>query len=158
MNPGKPMGTGPQLSWWARFWHTPVRAERLALTRILFGVGLLTDQLFQYLPHLGDFFGPEGVAPAGLHDRWLLERWYWPILLTGTDDLGVLVPLFCVWVGATVLFIVGLQTRLMSVAVWFLSYCFLYRNPWIVNGGDRALLLALFLLMLMPTGGAFSID
>src|SRR5436309_2775139 len=70
-----------QYSVWTRFWHVPVRAERLAVTRILFGLALLTDQLFQYLPHFGEFFGPEGVAPAGLHDRWLLKNWHWRILV-----------------------------------------------------------------------------
>src|SRR5438445_642538 len=60
---------------WARFWHQPVRAERLALMRILLGLSLLTDQLFQYLPNLEEFFGPTGVAPRGLHDWYQLAVW-----------------------------------------------------------------------------------
>jgi hypothetical protein len=67
----------PALSAWSSFWHTPVRAERLALTRILVGVALLTDQLFQYLPNLEEFFGPTGVAPAGLHDWFQVQQWHW---------------------------------------------------------------------------------
>lgn len=143
---------------WARFWHVPVRAERLALTRIFFGLALLTDQLFQYLPHLGEFFGAEGVAPAGVHDRWLLKNWHWHILVLGTDDLNILYPVFFFWVGATIAFILGWHTRLMNVAVWFLAACFQMRNPCILNGGDDTLMVGIFLLMLMPTGQALSLD
>ena len=50
----------PSASWWTRFWHDPVRAEPLALFRIFLGVALLTDQLFQLLPNIDEFFGPYG--------------------------------------------------------------------------------------------------
>ena len=32
-------------STWNRFWHEPLRAERLALMRILFGIALLAQQM-----------------------------------------------------------------------------------------------------------------
>lgn len=143
---------------WTRFWHVPLRAERLAATRILFGVALLTDQLFQYLPHFAEFFGPEGIAPAGLHDRWLLKNWHWRILLLGTDDLAVLYLVFFLWVGVTVAFTLGWHTRLMNVVLWFLTSCFLNRNPCILNGGDDTLIVGIFLLMLTPSGLALSLD
>ena len=59
----------PSLSPWARFWHEPVRAERLALTRIFLALALLTDQLCQYLPYFEEIFGPEGVGARGVLDR-----------------------------------------------------------------------------------------
>ena len=46
----------------------------------------------------------------------------------------------------------------MNVAVWFLTVCFLNRNPNILNGGDDTLAVALFLLMWMPSGHALSLD
>jgi hypothetical protein len=144
--------------WWTRFWHQPVRGERLALVRICLALALLTDQLIQYLPCFADLYGPDGVGYAGLHDGYLLRTWHWTILLTGTDDLAVLGPLFWVWVTATVVLLVGWLTRVMSVAVWFLTMCFLDRNPNATNYGDSVLSTALFLLMFMPTGRAFSID
>src|SRR5437764_4646260 len=101
-------------SWWTRFWHEPVRAERLALVRILFALALLGDQLLQYVPRFADLFGPDGVGYAGLNDAYQLSKWRWTILLTGTDDLSILWPAFWVWVGATVLFLIGFQTRLMN--------------------------------------------
>jgi uncharacterized membrane protein YphA (DoxX/SURF4 family) len=152
------MSSNDSWSVWARFWHVPVRAERLALTRILLALALFTDQLCQYLLHFRDFFGPAGVAPDGLHDRWLLEHWRWTVLVLGTDNLAILYPIFLIWVGCTVGLLVGWHTRLMNVAVWFLTSCFLNRNPNILNGGDDTLIVGLFLLMLMPSGNALSLD
>lgn len=148
----------PRDSAWVRFWHEPVRAERLAVTRILFAVALLTDQLFQYLPHLLDFFGPHGVAPAGLFDRWQVRDWRWTILLFNTDDPTTLYTVFFLWVAITIGFLVGWWTRFMNVGVWFLTLCFINRNSLLLNGGDDTLMCGLFLLMLTPSGKAFSLD
>src|SRR2546427_748853 len=144
-----------QASWWTRFWHEPVRAERLALVRIFFALALLGDQLLQYVPLFAELFGPDGIGYAGLNDKYQLGKWRWTILLTGTDNLSVLWPTFWVWVGGTVLFLIGFQTRLMSVVVWFLMLCFLDRNPNVKNGGDDVLSASMFLLMFLPTGRAF---
>jgi uncharacterized membrane protein YphA (DoxX/SURF4 family) len=143
---------------WARFWHVPLRAERLALMRILLGAALLTDLLFQYLPHFAEFFGPGGVAPAGRHDAYQLRHWRWTVLFFNTDNLAVLYPVFAAWVAATAALTAGWHTRLMNVAVWFLTMCFINRNPNILNGGDDTLQVGLFLLMLSPSGRALSLD
>ncbi len=145
-------------SWWTRFWHEPLRAERLALTRIFFALALLADQFLQYVPHFADLFGPHGIAFAGLQDEYLLSKWRLPILLLETDNLAILWPIFWVWVAATVALLVGWWSRLMAFVVWFLAVSFLYRNPFVKNGGDDILTAGLFLLMFTPLGRAFSID
>jgi hypothetical protein len=150
--------TFERASAWVRFWHEPVRAERLAVTRIFFGVALLTDQLFQFLQHFTDFFGPGGVGYAGLHDEWQLKNWRWTILLFGTDEMSIVSIVFGAWMAATIGFLLGWHTRLMSIAVWFLTMCFINRNPSIRNGGDDVLCASLFLLMLSPCGRALSLD
>ncbi|MFO0844939.1 MAG: HTTM domain-containing protein [Gemmataceae bacterium] len=147
-----------RLSTWTRFWHEPVRAERLALMRGLLGLALLADQLFQYLPNLMEFFGPTGVAPAGLHDAYQLRQWRWTVLLFNHDDPAVVYPLFWAWVGVTAAWTAGLLTRLTGVLVWFGTLCWVYRNPNILNGGDDTLQVGLFLLMLSPCGRALSLD
>jgi hypothetical protein len=143
---------------WTRFWHVPVRAERLALTRILLGVALLTDQVFQYLPFLDEFYGPHGVAPAGLHDWWALKKWLWTMLFFHTDNLAVIYPAFALWMAVTFAFTVGWHTRLMAVALWLLTQCFLNRNLNLLNSGDSILQIGLFLLMCSPCGQALSLD
>jgi uncharacterized membrane protein YphA (DoxX/SURF4 family) len=152
------MGNAASWSRWTRFWHVPVRAERLAFTRILFAVSLLTDQLFQIWPHLDDFFGPGGVGPAGLYDRWKTSTWHWTVLLFNHDAPEVFYPLFLLWVGVTVAYLLGCCTRTMNVAVWFLSFCFQSRNATLLNGGDETLNVGLFLLMWMPSGTTLSVD
>src|SRR6516162_8563554 len=145
------MGYSSATAGWSvleRFWHEPVRAERLALTRIFFASLLLIELLVQYWPWFDMFYGPGGVAPAGVHDTWLLQNWRWTILLFNTDNLRLLYPLFWIRVAITALFLVGWQTRIMSVASWFLAMCWINRNPALRNGADDVVMAGLFLLML----------
>jgi hypothetical protein len=150
----------PTLQWtpWQRFWHQPLRAERLAATRILLATAALTEQLVQYFPYVALFYGPEGIAPQGLHDEYLLSVWRWPILLFNTDDLTVVWTLFWVRFAVTVAFLVGWQTRLMNVLLYFLTMAFLCRNPTLENGSDDTLMVALFLMMFAQSGRVFSVD
>jgi hypothetical protein len=141
-----------------RFWHEPVRAERLALTRILVGVSILTDLLFQYLPRLEDFFGPRGVAPQGLHDAFQLRQWYWTMIVFNIDDPAVLYPFFWGTVAVVAAWTIGLFTRVMNVAVWLIMLCWIGRNGNILNGGDDTMQVAVFLLLLSPSGRALSVD
>jgi hypothetical protein len=141
-----------------RFWHQPVRAERLAFTRILIAGFLFVELFVQYLPWFDLFYGPEGVAPAGVHDEWLLSTWRWTILFFNTDDLRILYPLFGLRIVITFLFLVGWQTRIMSVLVWFTTICWINRNPALRSFADDVLMAGLFLLMLAPCGAALSVD
>ena len=75
-----------------------------------------------------------------------------------TDHLPTLYVVFALWMVVTALFMVGWHTRLMNVLVWFLTLCFMNRNPNILNGGDDTLQVGLFLLLLSPSGCARSID
>jgi hypothetical protein len=126
--------------------------------RILLAAALLADELFQLLPNMADFFGPDGIGPAGMFDAHQMQNWRLTYYFFGTDNLTVLYCAFAVWVAVTVGFLIGWQTRGMSVLVWFFTRCFLERNPNIVYGGDSVLLAAVFLLMFTPSGDALSID
>lgn len=145
-------------SHWTRFWHEPVRAERLALTRILFAAALLIEQLTIYLPDLELYFGNTGYAPHG----WLSQMQYiqgrWTALFFNTDSPAVLYTCFAVWVLVTVAMLLGWRTRITTVLTWFGMLCFANRNPWLTNHGDDVLLIALLLLMLSPCGQAWSLD
>jgi uncharacterized membrane protein YphA (DoxX/SURF4 family) len=147
-----------RLSTWTRFWHEPLRGERLALMRILLGVALLTDQLFQYFPNLMEFFGPDGVAPQGLHDVFQLRHWRWTVLPFNQDSPAVLYPVFWVWVAVTAAWTLGFFTRTANVLVWLLTLAWINRNPNILNGGDDTLQVGIFLLLLSPCGQALSVD
>ncbi|HYV35795.1 MAG TPA: HTTM domain-containing protein [Gemmataceae bacterium] len=149
----------PPTDWfWVRFWHKPVRAERLALMRIMLTTALLADQLVQYAPNLAEFFGPEGVAYAGLWDVRQLKEWRISYVFFGTDNLFVIYSAFALWVTVTILLLVGWQTRWINVLCWLLTRCFLERNPNIIYGADDVLQAAMFLLILTPSGAAWSLD
>jgi hypothetical protein len=143
---------------WVSFWHRPLRAERLALVRFALAFALFLEQLLCYWPHLAEFYGPEGVGYAGLHDAWTLSQWRWTTFFFFTDDPRTVEVLFLLWMAATCLLLLGWHARLMSVLVWLLTMSFLERTPIIKNCGDDVLSAALFLLIFLPSGRAFSLD
>lgn len=152
------MNNPPYSSAWNRFWHAPVRAERLALMRIVLGIALMGQLFVEYLPHLPYFYGPNGSAPAGLQDASQLRYWCWPLLIFHTDDMTTVYAFWGSWLAVTLAFTLGYWTRLMNVALWVLTGCFTSRNFLLLDGGDDTLQIAIFLLMLSPSGRALSID
>jgi hypothetical protein len=144
-------------NFWVRFWHQPVRAERLALMRILLALALLGDQFCQFLPNLADFYGPDGVGPDGLFKS-QLNTWKWTYAFFSTDNMAIIYPAFALWVSVTVLFMLGWRTRWTTFALWFLTRCFIDRNPDLRNKGDDVLQLAIFFMALSPCGAALSLD
>lgn len=143
---------------WNRFWNEPLRAERLALMRIILGVSMLAQQMIEMLPFLDEYYGPHGIAPAGLLDRTQLDYWYWPMLIFNSDDPVVVYSFFAAWMAVTLAFTVGFFTRTMNVALWFLTACFMVRNCMLLDGGDDTMQICIFLLMLSPSGDALSFD
>lgn len=150
--------SSPRPSWFARFWHEPVRAERLAVERVFFGLAILTDQIFQHAPQLAYFFGPDGTSPAGVNDEYLVRTWRWPVLFFNTDDMTVVTTAFVAWMVVTVLWMVGWHTRVTGFLVWLGAMAFFARNPNLKNGGDDTMQLAVFLLLFSPCGAALSLD
>ena len=148
----------PSPSRWTRFWHEPVRAERLALTRILFAGALLVEQLAVYLPHLELLYGGTGYAPGGWLSKMQYEEGRWTALFFNTDSPVALYAVFAIWVSATIAMLLGWRTRIATALTWFGTLCFANRNPWLLNHGDDVLLIALFLLMLSPCGQIWSLD
>ncbi len=148
----------PSDNFWVRFWHQPVRAERLAFMRILLALVLLGDQFCQFLPNLADFYGPDGARSGRAVLPSQLASWKWTYAFFSTDNMTIIYPAFALWVLVTVLFLLGWRTRLTNLALWFLTRCFLERNPDMCNGGDDTLQVALFLLLLSPCGEALSLD
>jgi hypothetical protein len=53
------------------FWVKPIRAEPLALFRILLGTVAILSVLFSLLPRLDLYLGKDGLCPPGALDAWL---------------------------------------------------------------------------------------
>lgn len=161
------------------FWRRPIRAEPLAMFRILLGSTGLLVVLTSLGPFLETYLGPEGLCPPEALDPWLkrtnrfslfrgpvsmpgLESWLPPQFVEAWKGWGATasagVILFAVWVAALVLLTCGLCTRVAAILAWVLAVSFHNRIPWLLNGGDVLFREGLFYLMLAPAGAVWSMD
>jgi hypothetical protein len=152
------MGAQSEPSWWARFWHTPVRAERLGLMRWMLGLSLLVGELMLYLPNLADLYGPTSVTAGHLRDDYLLRNWRWTMLWFNGDNMTLVHVVFALWLAATAAFTVGFFTRTATAVTWLLTLTFFNRTVFLLDGGDALVMNGLLLLLLAPSGQALSLD
>jgi hypothetical protein len=143
---------------WTEFWYKPIAAERLALVRIVTALAVLTDMLFQQIPHFSMLYGPDGLAPHGYPEADLLRGWRWTGYLFNTESFGVYTLVYVVWVLVMVAYALGAKTRVFGVLAWLLTIAFVHRNFHCKNFGDSVLRASVFLLMLTPSGDALSWD
>jgi hypothetical protein len=161
MSKGSVVGLQPWLPWPLNRWHSwtePVRAERLAALRIGIAAVLLVDLLWNYWPHLHDFFGRDSLGSPELF-AWYgrAPRWNWS-LFRGVEEPPVFDVAMILWLAAVTGLLLGFWTRLNAVAVWALSTSFANLNTWIDNAGDQIRAIVLFYLILTPCGAAWSLD
>jgi predicted DCC family thiol-disulfide oxidoreductase YuxK len=161
------------------FWVRPVRAESVALFRILIAGGLLINALVTVLPNLLRYLGPEGMLPVAAMDDWLRTTGRFSVYRgpTGIPFVADLLPagwaaawaewgasaggaitLFCLWIAALAAMCVGFYTRTATILAWVLTVSFHNRASWLLNGGDAVFRNAIFYLMFAPAGAAWSID
>jgi hypothetical protein len=142
---------------WTRFWFTPSDPIVLSLMRIL--VGLVT--MWWYLgfaADLTDWFGQTGMFPPEMFANARREgATKWSILefATSTASLKFIYALGFV---AIVGMIVGVFTRIFTIAtlVWGLS--FVHASSAMARPVDDILAMLLFYLCIAPAGACFSID
>lgn len=137
------------------WWTEPVRAERLSALRIGIALVLLLDIALNYLPHVADLYGADGLgawevfAARNAWPRWSLLR---------TDDPAELRWYVIAWAAAGLGLLLGFFSRLSALLAWALAVSFLNRNPYIHNAGDTVRVIILFYLMLTPCGAVWSLD
>jgi hypothetical protein len=71
------------------FWAKPIRAEPLALFRILLGATAVASMLFSLLPRMDRYLGKDGICPPEALDTWL-KRTGRVCLLRGPVSLPLL--------------------------------------------------------------------
>jgi predicted DCC family thiol-disulfide oxidoreductase YuxK len=145
------------LRWFIGLWVKPVRAEPVAAFRVSIAAIVLLDTLFSLLPDATDWFGVHGTFSPGQFEDWSNQWSRWSVLPTEAPDWLIYLLLGVLALSA-VLVVVGLATRVASVAMWVLLVSFQVRHPNILNAGDTLLRCAAFYIMLMPAGAAWSID
>lgn len=140
-----------------KFWAHPVRAEPIAAFRISIGLVVALDTSLTLLPHTADWFGPDGLYPTVAYQYFVSSMWRWSII-DPAWSIEVLQILLALMILCGLLTALGLFTRGATIGLWVLLVSFHMRNPVILNGGDVLLRSAVFLLMLMPAGAAWSLD
>jgi predicted DCC family thiol-disulfide oxidoreductase YuxK len=162
-----------------RFWTAPVRAEPIALFRIVSALAILVGSLFGIAPSLGLYWGENGLIPGSVADGDLDRNGYISLLrgpvnipildgLVAHETLRSWAPamnqpwvvktLFAAWMTALVLLAVGLFTRTSAFVAWLLAMSFHHRAMTVLNGGDDVAVQLLFYLVIAPAGAAWSID
>ena len=162
------------------FWARPVRAEPLALFRILIGLTVLLSLLTSLGPRLPLDLGPDGLYPGRAADDWQGRTAGASSLLRGPVNLPLLedyLPpewgqawrdwcdapehasrLFAVLAVAVACLTLGLWTRTAAVVAWALLVAFNHRLFALMNGGDSMMRCALFYLLFARSGAVWSVD
>lgn len=141
---------------WNEFFFRPQSPTPIALFRILYGALVMADLMLLKGDWLA-WFGPKGwISPQTMH-----------ILEPGTRiNLFSLMPqtdfavetFFWIFLAFTALLMIGLFTRLSSIAV-FVCLCSMHeRLTVITHSGDTLMRVIGFFLMFAPAGAAFSVD
>jgi hypothetical protein len=161
------------------FWTRPIRAESLAMFRILLGLTFLGNLLTGIGSSLSLTCGPDGICPPEACDAWLAQSGRL-CLLRGPVSLPILsdrLPenlarawtewgatpgaaylLFALLLASLGCMTLGLGTRLSTLAALILACTFHHRLSWLMNGGDYLVRNGLYFLVLSPAGAVWSID
>jgi uncharacterized membrane protein YphA (DoxX/SURF4 family) len=145
----------------ARRWSTlkrlfSVDARSLAAFRIGFGV-LIACDLFARFPLIEALYTDQGFVPREIVPLGVLGHTPFDVYRFDGSYAWA-----AAWIGLTfvcsLLFAVGLWTRLSSVVLWVLMLALARRNQVAVDGGDAVALSLLFWSMFLPLGACWSLD
>lgn len=145
---------------WDKFWFEPRSVAPVCLFRIVFGVLLLQTVLVHMRSDFAFYYGSGAMWPIeGIAEV------HWP-LLEPRVDLLMLVPgsdgwLQCVYIAlavSSVLFTLGLFTRVSNGVAFLCLLSFHTHCPTNLNSGDLYQRLVLFLLWFSPCADMYSLD
>jgi hypothetical protein len=130
------------------------RTVATSLLRVTLGLNMLVLYVMHF-PEREFIWGDHGVLPIASAKVVYAAGHRWSLYYLSPAPL-VHAALF--WGGfvVTVLFVVGVAPRLMSVLFFVASWSLYARNPLLMDGGDNILILMAFLLMFVDTSGRFA--
>ncbi len=134
------------------------RADLRSLAAFRIGVAtLVLTTLGNLSPDITAFYTDEGVLPRTTLIADVAHDWHLSLhLLNGTTLIQSV--LFIISALSAFFMLVGYRTRLTTCATWFLLLSLQVRNPLVLNGGDRLLLMFTFWGMFLPLGRCWSVD
>lgn len=138
-----------------RFFAEPSDGTAAALFRFSFGSLALTQALAVWL-NLYRFWGHDGMIPFEIieHDKYLfLSPFFW-----APKSEALLVGHAVVFTAASAAIFLGFRARIAAVVLAYVHMSLQYRNPFILNSGDRLFMIVAFLSAFMPLARRFSVD
>ena len=141
---------------WNRFWFEPISTMSIAVFRILYG-GLILAFIALLVPDLSVWFSDRGPFTAADARRFWGTLPDYSILLWFPSSGAVLV-FFVAFAAAAFCLMIGFRSRLSALLVFIGLVSISHRSPLMLHGGDTALRLMAFYLMLAPSGAALSVD
>lgn len=142
---------------WNRFWFNPRETWILAVIRLLVGL-LATYSLIAYTPDLVYWFEGDGLLTVETVERYRdisrVSFSYLDYLPTAGELIGVHIVAIVV----TLLFAMGLWTRVTSILALVVMLSYAHRAPMLVSEFEPILLMLMFYLCLAPCGATFSVD
>ncbi len=137
------------------FFGARVTGEAAALFRIAYGVLAVWESLAVWL-NLERYFSSGAVIPFDLVKN---DPYAWMGLFSlAPDSNALLYGHAIVFTVASVLLLLGVFPRIMALVVCYVNISLQFRNPYILNSGDRLFQIAAGLAVLMPLGRRWSVD
>jgi len=138
-----------------RFFAEPVDGTSAAFLRGSLGALAIWEALGVWL-NLERFWGPQGMVPYALIAN---DRFFWMTALAWAPEstlwLEFIATLFTI---SAVAFFFGFRARFFGLLLAFLHCSFQFRNPFILNSGDRLFMIQLVLSAFAPLSLRFSVD
>lgn len=128
----------------------------LAAFRVALGLLVVGDLLFR-ARELRTFYTDWGVLPRSALAE-LFPTLATASLHTVSGSVTGQAVIFALAGGLAVLLAVGYRTRTVLVGVLLLHVSLYARNPYVLNGGDGLLIVALFLGVFLPLGERYAVD
>jgi len=127
----------------------------LALMRIGVGALILTDLLLR-APSFMAFMTDRGVMSREMSMS-VNSGWHWSLYWVNAEPLWAM-SLMVIAAGFAMMLMLGIRTRLASIASFIFLASLHARNPYLQQGGDNLLLLLTFWGCFLPWGERASID
>ncbi len=138
-----------------KFFAAPTNGAPAALFRVLLGLLACWQTVGVWL-NLERFWSDKGLIPYAIvgGDKYqFLTPFFWV-----SESKGLLYGLAVAFTVSSVAILVGLYPRLFALVLAYVHLCFQYRNPFILNSGDRLFMIVAALAVAVPLGHRFSVD
>lgn len=137
------------------FFAAPTNGASAAFVRVTVGLLACWQSVGVWL-NLERFWGEDGLIPYGIvaNDKYqFLAPFFW-----FPESKGVLYAHGVGFAAASVALLIGFYPRFFTLLLAYIHLSLQFRNPFILNSGDRLFMIVAALCVAVPLGHRFSVD